>query len=109
MAKVNVYIPDELLEQVDADAETLGRSRSSIVQEALAEYVATRTECDRSAGVEQAIAIADRIAARWAGRDRLPEVGGSEFLVGLRRAPEGASDAEVVRRIIEDRADRSDG
>jgi len=79
------------------------------VQEALAEYVATRTECNRSAGVEQAIAIADRIAARWAGRDRLPEVGGSEFLVGLRRAPEGASDAEVVRRIIEDRADRSDG
>ena len=31
MAKVNVYIPDDLLEQVDVDALSLGRSRSSIV------------------------------------------------------------------------------
>lgn len=109
MAKVNVYIPDELLEQVDADAETLGRSRSSIVQEALAEYVAARTESGRRASVERAIEIADGIAARWPESDRLPEVGGSEFLIGLRHAPDGATDTEVVRRIIEARSDRSDG
>ena len=109
MAKVNIYIPDDLLEHVDADATALGRSRSSIVQAALAEYVATRAESERRAGVERAIAIADRISARWAENDRLPEASGSEFLIGLRHAPEGASDAEVVKRIIEERADRTDG
>jgi len=107
MAKVNVYIPDELLEQVDADAETLGRSRSSIVQEALAEYVAARAESVRRSGVERAIEIADGIAARWTESDRLPDVSGSEFLIGLRHAPDGATDAEVVRRIIEERSDSS--
>lgn len=109
MAKVNIYIPDDLLEHVDADATALGRSRSSIVQEALAEYVSTRAESERRAGVERAIAIADRIAARWAESDRLPEIGGSEFLIGLRRASDDDSDAEVVKRIIEERADRTDG
>lgn len=108
MAKVNVYIPDELLEHVDADAATLGRSRSSIVQEALAEYVASRTEMQRRAGVERAIAIADRVSARWAEKDRLPEVSGSEFLIGLRHAPDGATDAEIVRRVIEERSGGSD-
>lgn len=108
MAKVNVYIPDDLLEHVDADATALGRSRSSIVQEALAEYVASRAECQRRAGFERAIAIADEVAAMWAECDRLPEVGASEFLIGLRRAPDGASDAEIVRRIIEERSGGSD-
>lgn len=108
MAKVNVYIPDDLLEHVDADAAVLGRSRSSIVQEALTEYVTSRAETERCAGVERAIAIADRIAARWVESDRLPEVSGSEFLIGLRHAPEGAGDAEVVRRIIEERSGPSD-
>lgn len=108
MAKVNVYIPDDLLEHVDADARALGRSRSSVVQEALAEYVASRNESQRRAGVERAIAIADRISARWAESDRLPEVSGSEFLIGLRHAPDGASDAEIVRRIIEERSGGSD-
>ncbi len=108
MAKVNIYIPDDLLEHVNADALALGRSRSSVVQEALTEYVATRAESERRTGVERAIAIADRIAARWVESDRLPEVGGSEFLIGLTHAPEGASDAEVVRRIIEERSSPSD-
>ncbi|MHB1016946.1 MAG: ribbon-helix-helix protein, CopG family [Coriobacteriia bacterium] len=105
MAKVNVYIPDDLLEHVDADAATLSRSRSSIVQEALAEYVAARTESARRSGIERATEIADDVASKWAESDRLPGVSGSEFLIGLRHAPDGASDAEVVRRIIEERAD----
>ena len=104
MAKVNIYIPDDLLAHVDADAATLGRSRSSIVQEALAEYVAKSAESERRTGVERGLAIADEVAARWAGSDWLPEVGGTEFLIGLRRAPDGASDAEIVRRIIEERS-----
>jgi predicted transcriptional regulator len=108
MAKVNVYIPDELLKRVDADAAEFGRSRSSIVQEALAEYVASRTESQRRAGFERAIAIADEVAAMWAESDRLPEVSASDFLIGLRHAPDGASDAEIVRRIIEERSGGSD-
>ena len=108
MAKVNIYIPDELLEHVDADAAALGRSRSAIVQEALAEYVSSRAEAHRRVGVERAIAIANEVAAMWAESDRLPEVSGSEFLIGLRHAPDGASDAEIVRRIIEERSGGSD-
>lgn len=101
MAKVNVYIPDDLLESVDVDALALGRSRSSIVQEALAEYVAVRGEAERRAGVERAIDIADRIAAAWPEYDASPEVAASDFLIGLRHASEGDSDAEIVRRILE--------
>lgn len=108
MAKVNIYIPDDLLEHVDADALAFGRSRSSVVQEALTEYVASRTEAERRSGVENAIAIADRIAAAWPEHDLLPEVGGSEFLVGLRRASEDDSDAEIVRRILEQRSGGDD-
>ena len=40
MAKVNISIPDGLLDEVDALAAELKRSRSGIVQEATAEYVA---------------------------------------------------------------------
>ncbi len=104
MAKVNVYIPDELLEYVDGDALALGRSRSSIVQEALAEYVATRSEAERRSRAEDAIEIADRVAATWTDYDAAPEVGASDFLIGLRHASEGDSDADIVRRILESRA-----
>ncbi len=100
MAKVNVYIPDSLLEHVDADALAGGRSRSSVVQEALAEYVAARTEAGRRSSVESAVAIADRVAAAWPDSDILPEVGGTEYLVGLRQASEGDTDADIVRRIL---------
>ena len=40
MAKVNVSLPDSLLEEVDDIASALGRSRSGLVQEATALYVA---------------------------------------------------------------------
>jgi predicted transcriptional regulator len=102
MAKVNVYIPDDLLESVDVDALALGRSRSSIVQEALAQYVAVRSESERRSGVERAIDIADRVAATWPQHDASPEVSASDFLVGLRHASDGDSDADVVRRILEE-------
>ncbi len=108
MAKVNVYIPDDLLEQVDVDALAMGRSRSSIVQEALAGYVATRGEAERRSRVEGAIEIADRVAAIWPEHDAAPAVSASDFLVGLRHATDGDSDAEVVRRILEERAGEDD-
>ncbi|MCE5192287.1 MAG: ribbon-helix-helix protein, CopG family [Actinomycetia bacterium] len=40
MAKVNVSLPDSLLDEVDDIAAALGRSRSGLVQEATALYVA---------------------------------------------------------------------
>jgi predicted transcriptional regulator len=46
MAKVNVSIPDELLEEVDSLAAELHRSRSGFVQEATAHYV-TRVRSER--------------------------------------------------------------
>lgn len=101
MAKVNVYIPDDLLEHVDIDALALGRSRSSIVQEALAQYVSARSEAERRTRAEAAIEIADRVAATWPAHDSVPEVGASDFLIGLRHASEGDSDADIVRRILE--------
>ena len=42
MAKVNVSLPDELLHEVDSLAEELSRSRSGLVQEATARYVAEK-------------------------------------------------------------------
>jgi metal-responsive CopG/Arc/MetJ family transcriptional regulator len=60
MAKVNVSLPDELLEQVDALAAELERSRSGLVQEATAQYVARvrveRAEEERRARMDRAFA-----------------------------------------------------
>lgn len=65
MAKVNVSIPDELLEQVDEIASELHRSRSGLVQEATARYVAEAlAERERKAREEE-------ISAAFAGMRRL--------------------------------------
>lgn len=59
MAKVNVSLPDELLHEVDELAEELSRSRSGLVQEATAQYVAEkraeREARERSARISAAI------------------------------------------------------
>lgn len=66
MAKVNVSLPDELLDAVDELAEELQRSRSGLVQEATAQYVAAvreeRARAARRAGIEGAIADARRLS-----------------------------------------------
>ena len=60
MAKVNVSLPDELLREVDSLAEEMSRSRSGLVQEATARYVAQareeRAAAERAARIEAAIA-----------------------------------------------------
>jgi|GEM_PF-869804 len=109
MAKVNVYVPDDLLEIVDAGAQADGKSRSSVVQEALAEYVAARAENGRRTAVEVAVSLAEAIAGRWDTADVLPGVGASEYLVGLRAADDGDSDARVVKRIVSERGEPADG
>ena len=103
MAKVNIYVADDLLEQVDAEARDAGRSRSSVVQEALAAYVTSRVETGRREAVERAIDVAEQLATVWGSLDAHPEVSSSEYLIGLRAADEQDADAQVVRRIIAER------
>jgi metal-responsive CopG/Arc/MetJ family transcriptional regulator len=68
MAKVNVSIPDDLLDQVDALAEALHRSRSGLVREATAQYV-TRVKDEqareeRRSSIEEAMRAARELAVR---------------------------------------------
>jgi metal-responsive CopG/Arc/MetJ family transcriptional regulator len=66
MAKVNVSLPDDLLEDVDALAAELHRSRSGLVQEATARYVAEahaeRAKLERTERIEAAISGMREIA-----------------------------------------------
>jgi metal-responsive CopG/Arc/MetJ family transcriptional regulator len=68
MAKVNVSLPDELLAAVDELAAELDRSRSGLVQEATAEYVAhvraDRAEAERRADIEEAFAGMRRLSQK---------------------------------------------
>jgi metal-responsive CopG/Arc/MetJ family transcriptional regulator len=70
MAKVNVSIPDELLDEIDELASAVDTSRSGFVQEASARYIAQiRAEAERRARserIERAMSdmreIADEVA-----------------------------------------------
>jgi metal-responsive CopG/Arc/MetJ family transcriptional regulator len=59
VAKINVSLSDDLLGEVDDLARELSRSRSGLVQEATARYVATlradQAEAQRRAGIQSAI------------------------------------------------------
>jgi metal-responsive CopG/Arc/MetJ family transcriptional regulator len=84
MAKINISIPDALLAEVDSLAAALHESRSGLVQEAAARYVASVREeiarTERRASIERALASAralseqvepfDSTAAIRADRDR---------------------------------------
>ena len=68
MAKINISLPDELLADVDALAAELERSRSGLVAEATARYVASiydeRAEAERRARIDRAIEDAREIGRR---------------------------------------------
>jgi metal-responsive CopG/Arc/MetJ family transcriptional regulator len=48
MTKLNISMPQELLEEIDAEADALGLTRSGLIQEASARYVTT-ARADREA------------------------------------------------------------
>lgn len=48
MSKLNISMPQELLERIDAEAETLGITRSGLIQEATVRYMA-ESQADREA------------------------------------------------------------
>ena len=66
MAKVNISLPDELLDDVDELASELSESRSGFVREATARYVAhvqtERAEEARRARIDSAMRSAREIA-----------------------------------------------
>jgi metal-responsive CopG/Arc/MetJ family transcriptional regulator len=74
MAKINVSLPDELLEEIDELAEELHRSRSGLVAEASSRYIAElqaeRAARQRRSEIEEAIRLARQVAAEVpSGRD----------------------------------------
>jgi metal-responsive CopG/Arc/MetJ family transcriptional regulator len=52
MTKLNISMPQELLEEIDAEASVLGLTRSGLIQEASARYVASARQ-DREAEVRR--------------------------------------------------------
>ena len=69
MAKINVSIPDALLEEIDALAEQAHSSRSGFVAEATARYVAElneeRARVERMQSIDRALERATLIGERF--------------------------------------------
>lgn len=67
MARINITIPDGLLEEVDRTAESLGTSRSAFLQEAGACYIAQIADEhereQRTRDIDAAISHARTVAA----------------------------------------------
>lgn len=67
MAKINVSLPDELLAKIDEVASELHGSRSGLVQEATALYLARlceeRAQAERRASIDKALASARRLGS----------------------------------------------
>ena len=87
--KLSVSLPGGLASRIDELAEFDGVSRSALIQEAAAQYVASRDAAVREAGrrakVDVALAGFDEIAAAWGADDRT----GVEYLADVRGESEG--------------------
>ena len=90
-AKVTISLPDELLTQLDAEAEALGTSRSSVAQEAMAAYLGKtaeqRAEDTRRLRILDAIKTMKEMAARNPVRDGRPTL---EILREIRETDDSA-------------------
>lgn len=92
MTKVNLSIPQDLLDSIDAEAKQLGISRSGLVQEASLRYI-VRSSSDREAERK-------RLRAEHAAR-RMKEIGAR---VGLRES-DVLDDIASVREEVDRRLD----
>ena len=93
MSKLNISMPQELLEQIDAEAECLGISRSGLIQEASVRYMA-QTQADREAETRR---LRGQAAAR-----RMKSIGAE---IGLTSSDTVSLHAEA-RAVEESRHDR---
>jgi predicted transcriptional regulator len=84
--KLSISLPEGLARQLDELAEEDGVTRSSLVREATARYLASRASDAeakrRRAGAERAVAGFDEVASLW-GEDDRP---GVEYLADVRGA-----------------------
>jgi len=82
--KLSVSLPAALAARIDQVAEEAGISRSALIQEAAAEYVASREAVDaeraRRGQVDAALSGFEEIAAAWGADDRA----GLQYLDDLR-------------------------
>lgn len=82
--KLSISMPDTLAARIDEFAERDGVSRSNLIQEAAARYVASRDaeerETRRVDRVGSALRGFDAVAAQWGADDRL----GTEYLDEVR-------------------------
>jgi predicted transcriptional regulator len=92
--KLSVSLPGPLASRIDELAEQDGISRSALVQEAAAQYVASRDAAVREAGrrtaVNDALANFDEIAASWGADSR----SGVEYLADVRGDSGGETPAD---------------
>ena len=67
MARVNVFLKDELLNEINSEAKNEGTNRSSLIQSALEKYLASkrreREEEEEQKRMEEACNRMDRLAS----------------------------------------------
>jgi predicted transcriptional regulator len=93
VAKLTIFLPDELLAQIDSYAGESERSRSSVIREASARYLAQAASADadarRAAAVESSLALFEQFA-------HTPSLDGRPSLEILREA-RGTLDGKKTR------------
>ena len=76
MARVNVFMSDDLLKAVDAEAEQEGTNRSALIQTALTEFLDARRKARQEEELrrkrEEACKRMDELAARLGAWDPVP-------------------------------------
>jgi metal-responsive CopG/Arc/MetJ family transcriptional regulator len=91
--KLSISLPDSLAASIDRYAALDGVTRSFLIQEAAARYVAVRDaagrEQARREGVDAALAGFDRIAQEWGDDSRL----GVDYLAEIRGEATDLADA----------------
>jgi predicted transcriptional regulator len=92
--KFSISLPQELAQELDQLAREAHVSRSSLVREATARYVASRTadaEAERRrAGVVSAVAGFDEVASLWGEDERL----GIQYIADIRDFNESSGGPE---------------
>lgn len=67
MARLTIFLPDELLAEIDARAQSLDQSRSSVIREASVHYLADARSADadarRKTAVEESLALFEELAS----------------------------------------------
>ena len=87
--KFSISLPEDLAGQVDDLAAAEGLTRSALIREATASYVASRAsaahEAERRARIDEALAGFDVVASAWGADDR----SGIDYLREVRRVDGG--------------------